>query len=368
MAIFYVDPLNGSDSDDGSQPTAGQAGIGPKATLLSAYDAAVTGDVVYVMATAAESPSSTIALDSGSQGNKSLVKIQVADSSGVPSESLSYEINDSSLAAGTPLVTVENIPNTEFRGINFVCSGNASHCVKDITDTVDSLGFSRCVFDGATSHNINLSATKGPQTLRSCTIRNAGGDGVHGDSVSYSMEDCVVTANGGSGVRTSTGGRYDRTIFAHNGGWGVETTNGNFDTARRCTFFSNASGGLRDDQKSGSAPTVASCTFAQNGGYGIFFNDNVPADFGDVEFFTNNHFHLNTSGDTNAVLADISLFSITGDPDFADAAGGDFVPSSTSPLRGAGFNGGDIGAVDAAGSGLGGGTTLVLPSGLRSVM
>jgi hypothetical protein len=117
-----------------------------------------------------------------------------------------------------------------------------------------------------------------------------------------------------------------------------------------CVFYSNGGDGLNLDEDCNEI-AVHESVFLSNGAYGINFNSSttiLPSSWLDYNSYFNN-----TSGATD--LATPGTANSTADPEFVDAAGGDFTPGAGSPLIGTGVAGNNIGVVAHAEGGGGGG-------------
>ena len=130
---------------------------------------------------------------------------------------------------------------------------------------------------------------------------------------------------GAAGVTHGTGSTYiANCLFANNSGVGLQGDAFNVKSyVFGCTFANNGGNGLN------AAYPPKYCydnIFANNGGYGI--NITNSSKDSQIVFVANNQFYNNTSGNANGF--DLGLSPITTDPQFADAAAGDFTTSQAN--------------------------------------
>ena len=99
--------------------------------------------------------------------------------------------------------------------------------------------------------------------------------------------------------------------------------------------------------------TVSACAI-----YGNIFKGGVYALDGnfDASQIDNNCYHGQSSGDADEESGNIGDDNVTSDPEFVDAASGDFTLSSGSPCEGAAPNGLNLGAWGNESGGGGGGS------------
>jgi hypothetical protein len=146
------------------------------------------------------------------------------------------------------------------------------------------------------------------------------------------------------------------TAFYNNTSDGFATGSSSVGTSYHinCTYYGNGGDGV-DLLNSGSSHRFINCSSSGNGGYGWNLGTDPTSRF---DRFDRNHTHGNTSGASDQTLPGENQ---TGDPLFADAAGGDFTPLTGSPLIDNGFNNLVIGAF---GNLSGGGSTVFVDPGL----
>lgn len=148
-------------------------------------------------------------------------------------------------------------------------------------------------------------------------IRNCTGIGVRASSQLYgpSIVDCVISGMSSHGVELVSG------------------TAGNIGTTiTRCTINDNGGSGVRLTNDDGGGTVDISWNIISN-------NDDagIKPTTGTALIFMPryNHYHNNTGGNLSgaSVLTYFSQGETTGDPQFIDAAGGDFRVAATSPAR-----------------------------------
>lgn len=363
MAIYYVDPLSGSDAAAGT--SFGTAW----ATTQKAADTAVAGDEVRLCATATETPAAQIDWDTNAGTESSFITFVGADATGTPLTTGYYTISGASLPAATNLFYWATAASQYVRFKHIRLTGATNHNIRIGPESGGSFNtnliFKNCRFDSATTDGIRQGYGIVNQFLN-CEVDNNGGCGygpsgtsisgrngslyIHGGSIHnnvsagvVAMNDknmitsCLIYSNGGSGIEL--GRAYANSIISNN------------------TIYGNTASGIGD-----AAHTVLSQTAGQilgnslvsNGAYGLKSNraSNVP------EWIDYNHYYNNTSGETDFAGGTPGDDNQSGDPLFTSTTAGseDFTPASGSPLIRTYVNEGNIGAVANTSAGGGGGS------------
>jgi hypothetical protein len=333
MAIYYVDPLSGSDV------AAGTSFALAWATTQKAADTAVAGDEVRLCNTATESVATQIDFDTNSGSTLLRIKFKGFNATGT-AEEYGYK-----LQATAAITSVLSFPGGLVDSIGFynlIVDGNsnATYCYNDLVDGTTLILFYNSRFTNAVSHNVR---NRGSMLLYNVETDNAGGNGLAHTSTNRGSYYIV----GGSSH--------------HNVGYGWNV-NQSVCTVIGMAFYKNLHGLNLDNNSSNT--NVQSCLFDSNtnnnGGYGYDFNQsNTEVVF----FFNHNLFYNNTSGDSDQTIPGYD--NITGsDPLYTSIAAGieDYTPLAGSPLIGAGVNGSMIGALAPLPGGGGGETSHVFAS------
>lgn len=157
----------------------------------------------------------------------------------------------------------------------------------------------------------------GAPTIRNCYIHDCGSDGIYGATKSNRT---VITDN----------------IIESNAGYGLYFANlPSQHTLSRNTVYGNSSGGFYlDESTMKSQLSIENNIFASNGGYGINGASGTLLMWQSA-VMRGNDFHNNTSGKYTPDLSTVSLNEQTSDPQFTNAAGGDF--SIGTNLKATGF-------------------------------
>ena len=352
MAVFYVGS-SGSDSNGGTDPSS-DAWL----TLQHALDTVADGSEIRIMSDITLTTRLTLALTSV---DSSLPVILVgADSSG------------DALTSGYRTIDGNSAADSCF----FSASGTSVMVIMD-----------RLAITGAVNDGIDCDSA-GWFTLRNCRCHNNGGSGLYGSAgaTSFALYNTELDNNGAWGLEQSTTSRvrpfiyggsiHDNAIGGINMGGGVGIIshsliydNGGQGVRIRgaaqgwrlthCTIHGNSDDGIQVD--TGDQLHAFGNSIVSNGGYGI--GAYAPGTDFDLQVnyaIWGNHYHSNTSGEWENVSGggntSTEVDKQTGDPLFASVTDGseDFTPSASSPLKGNGSNGSDIGAIradDAAGGG-----------------
>ncbi|MBD3366580.1 MAG: T9SS type A sorting domain-containing protein [Candidatus Eisenbacteria bacterium] len=213
---------------------------------------------------------------------------------------------------------------------------------------VDCSGLDHIVIDGFTVRNsggmsYGLYLRNSGVTVRNCEVESCWrGIGVVSGTGSVTEESavieyCRVHDNTGHGIYISDPDNpecFIRYVAAYdNGGSGISLASSDTDVTN-CTIAGNTSDGLSMANESGNV--VRDNIVASNGGYGITCSSSTPDN-------SYNDVWGNSSGNYDGCSAGTG--SISDDPDFCDAASGDYSVHASSPTLGTGFGGLDMGAL-----------------------
>lgn len=200
------------------------------------------------------------------------------------------------------------------------------------------LAFIKCIFGHATN-TLNRGITRAGSFIQAafvgCEFRNCAGDGIStGNNTSHQLivQSCYFHDNGGDGI---VGGTSAIDVFVVSDSI-FDTNVSGIDMAgvatvpwivRNCTFYGH-SGNAFDNIA--SAGLCYNNIFANNTGRGISADSTITGGF-----FDYNAFYSNTAGHRENISAGANDVDDV-DPDFVNAAGGDFTPQATE-LIGTGF-------------------------------
>lgn len=221
MTIYYVDPVNGSDSSNGLGPDASHATNKPWKTIAKLLGATgmASGDTAYlapgvyrervtVAMTSATAETSILGDPSNAQGFKTSGGVRVAPG---PVVHTCFETNDTSVpSATTAALILAGRDYLTFDGIMFVGGGNygasTAHCIDGGTATSTNITLRNCAFFGSTHSGTN-SASALVRAVNSGTT-----------AFNWLIERCVF-AIGSAGIAvqvvpgtSTTGADYD-TLF-----------------------------------------------------------------------------------------------------------------------------------------------------------
>lgn len=363
MAIYYVDPLSGSDAAAGT--SFGTAW----ATTQKAADTAVAGDEVRLCATATETPAAQIDWDTNAGTATSFITFVGADATGTPLTTGYYTISGSSLPPTTNLFYWDATGASQYVRFKHIrLTGATNHNVRlgpeSGSNVITALVFENCRFDSATVDGIRQGYGIANQFVN-CEVDNNGGCGYGPSGSSIAARNGFLFIHGGSIHNNGSAGAVvinDRNIITSsliysNGGSGVEL--GRFfqyGLISNNTIYGNTGSGIGDAGHSflgQLAGQILGNSFVSNSLYGLENNrgSNVTA------WIDYNHYYNNTSGETDFTGGTPGDNNQSGDPLFTSVSGGseDFTPTSGSPLIRTYLNQGNIGAVANTSAGGGGG-------------
>jgi len=366
MATYYVDPSAGSDA------AAGTSFATAWATTQKAADTAVAGDEVRLCATATETPSAQIDWDTNAGTETSPIYFVGADSSGNPLTTGYYTISGSSLPASTNLFYWADTAASQFvRFKRIRITGATNHNVATGPRSGTSfdlwLIFDTCRLDSATGDGF-FQGYGFRNLLINCEIDSNGGAGIGPPALQQTnrmgylwVHGCSIHDNASSGVAIYyINNLVSNCLIYDNGGVGVELGRQFFySSILNNTIYGNIGSGIGDGAGGtligNNTGRIFGNTVVSNGGYGI--EDNRGA--GTLGYVDYNHFHNNTSGETDFSGGTPGDNNQSGDPLFTSVTDGseDFTPTSGSPLIRTNVNDGNIGAVGNTSGGAGGGET-----------
>lgn len=341
MTVYYVRSVNGNDGNAGTSFAAAFQ------TVQQGLDSVSAGDQLHLCDEGTISISTMLETAVGGT-NSNYIDVRAA--SGTDG---TFDGSDSIiLQASSSITSILNIGNNahdyyRWYGIHFDGNSNSTNCIRNTVDSPTSHNFSSCKIQNASGHGISTRGTGGPQTgitYNDCEISNNGSWGhfpAAGARSGVGFENCLIHDNSSGGVTVyQQRSRFISCQIYDNGGDGIQAN----ATADRlmisnCTIFGNDGDGI---QRANGAiqDYIINTTMVSNGAYGL----NVGS--GGESFVHNwNHYHNNTSGDSNATLVGINNQS--GDPKFVSTTDGseDFRPLPGSPLISNGCGGSTIGAL-----------------------
>lgn len=330
---------------------------GPWLTFQYLVDNIGTDDTAYCCATATETTSLTVDIDTTAGTQTAPIRIWGRNANG--SGFAQYTLQAAGSFTGTALLeTPGNYHYYRFRCITLDANTNVNHAFDQTGDTNTGWMWDTCVFENGNAEGVDLRNTY--TRMFGCTIRNHGADGLRQNANRnyLRMDACNIYGNVSDGlfIRNFGLSHISNCLIWDNGGDGITVENGKSDwSVVGCTIDGNGSDGI--GFLGGAARwMVTRCAITNNGAYGI---GNIGSGSDDSQQITNNLYYGNTSGATNLSTTP-GFDNYTTDPGYADAANGDFTPSASSDLVGNGPFGMMIGAMPPAAGGGGGGTDSVL--------
>jgi hypothetical protein len=356
-ATKFVDNVAGNNANTGNSEAQAYADI---ATALAAVSGG--GNTIYVQATGTPytlTSTLTFTIDGDSTDGWNRIE----------GYTTTYGARDgrpviTSATNSLHLFTLTGSDYWQFVHLKFThTAGTRGVGIESAGGTSNHLQFIDLVFDGCSYGMRNTNFQYTDCDTVGCEFLNctSGGASLYGIQ---RFRDCYFHDNAGPGLEAVFGGTHDVSdcIFDTNTyGWSCD--NGNTLFMRRCTFYGNTSGGLRDQRTAPSGNwSITDCVFYGNTGYGRS-HAGTQAIVDDTTLAFRNAYGNNTSGPRNNASAELGAVTLTADP-FANAAAGDFAPNSTAGggalIRAAGmgaFPGGtttgyaDVGAVQHQDSG-----------------
>lgn len=348
MTTYYVDPVSGSDGNAGTSFGAAFA------TTQFAIDSATTaGDEIRLCNTGTETITTMIDVDgvASTEGNRTVVSSYNA--TGTAQED-GYTIQ-ASAAITAVLKFAPTYDYYDFVGVTADGNSNATNAWYSDTDSVEGTRLIRCRGTGATN---GFQLRNSVWVLIECEADNNTNDGMRAQGANrgtFKLYGCRIHDNGGEGLYVQQNGWvivgcsiYDNT------GLGIEirAAYGDGSAIEFNTIYGNGSDGIETGGSGSTGITIHGNSICNNGRYGM----NTTSS--NIHYFVGNHYYGNTTDEWD-VGDSPEPGKVTGDPLFVSVVDGseDFTPGSGSPLIGAGFSGGNIGAVAHAS---GGGNVIVI--------
>jgi hypothetical protein len=353
MATYFVRPVNGSDANAGTSFAAAFK------TTQKALDAAVAGDTIKLCAEATETPDATIDVDTNAGSTSSPVHVLACNASGVEDGS-TYTISGSALAANTNLLRFNLATSMKWRRVRLT-AGKKYNVAFD-TNTTSSIYFEKCRIDNAVASGVAIDVGS-PATAAhfyDCELDHNGGSGIafivtnRGD---WRLVGCKIHHNSGVGISHRASIIALGNWIYRNGGAGISCGSGSaLQRIEGNTIYLNGSHGMAGNVFSDC--NVLRNVMVGNNGHGINVTTQTAAHF--LAGFQSNHFHNNSSGETNFTDGTPGFDNTSGDPLFANTADGseDFTPLAGSPLIRAARNFGNMGASVQASGGSGSSASL----------
>lgn len=339
MTTYYVRPVNGNNGNAGTSFAAAWA------TTAHALSNVAAGDEVRLCAEGVETASARLDPSvTGSVGNW----VTWRGASGVDGSIDGSQYTIQATHSGVLLRYAGGWKYYVWHDVVFDANDTASYCFRQ-TSNGNANAFVGCVFKGATSRGVETQSTTnnafGATVFINCEFKDNAGDGLR----SFSNNKGSVAVIGGSAHNNTGRGIdcglhsdiYGVTVYA-NGSDGIRMQAGcDRSCIVGCTVHNNSGDGI--DKASGAIlHYYMHNSLVGNGGYGINFNG-TTAEHGFCDF---NHYHRNTSGDTDITKPGEN--NQDGEPVFASVVSGaqDFRPLDGSPLiRGGMFGLQAIGSV-----------------------
>lgn len=330
MTTYYVDGAVGADINDGLAEGAGNAW----ATIQKAMDTVVAGDKVWVKASATYDE---------------YVQVTGANN-GILSSPVEWE-GYTSILGDRGKVTCTN--QTGFG--NSCLFGNSTtsyYWFKNFIFSLATVGVQSCrymIFDNCEFVNNSAQGVAGcvVMSFRNCIFSNNGSVGVINGGSTHNLNSCIIANNGTNGYD----GVNNENILYRCLVYGNGATS---DTLYRMGDFSHIIGCTIDGNATTSAAVAAAAnewpfTFVDN----LIHNSSTgftasvttsPRQF--IGIYSNNVFTDSVTTPYNAnsgnFFADGKFDIVGGDPEFLDAAGGDYRIGSTSVAKDSGTAPGGI--------------------------
>jgi hypothetical protein len=361
MAIYYVN-TTGNDANGGTDPTTDA-----KLTLAGALAVSGAGDTIRIVGPGTYSVSSTTTIDDTEGGSNfqspTIIEGYVVATGLMPTVGSGNQPILTSATNSVAIITTDTGTGTFFvlrgvkithtagtRGVGLLGAGaNATQATWAIRE---------CEFDGCSiaisdGGRVTLNGMENV-TIRNCTTRGFSCSGV---TVTGAFVNCRFIDNTGEGMFFTTNASmqqsptFDRCIFSGNSGAGFSydcsTRTNQFVRFMNCTFEGNGAAGLNLPVGSTGSinPIIFQCAFYGNGTYGV-----VVGTKGTYAGIWNryNAYGSNTSGDHNGWYDGENKITLTANP-FTNAASENWTPNAATGggalLRGVGYGGSDVGAI-----------------------
>ena len=369
MAIYYVDGVNGNDSNAGTSPSAAVKTIAYGLSLMG------DGDSLYIMNTGTYVLTTSLAVTLAATAANGGALITGANASGVVDGT---KATITSSTNGVSIFTMAGCSYIKFRYLDIThTAATRGIGIQGITTASTNCTMSECIIDGCLD-GVNNAVRQALVVLTKSTIQNCTGIGCNGSQILIVLEDVVLDKNTShgfsSGGNSISGATFTRCRITRNGGNGIYdsgTTRSNSYNIEGCTIANNVGDGIN----SASSTGVFAIQGNNNLLYGNAYNINCPS-------LTTNKTKAGSSWDYAAVggsasgnynnfptgIHDIPL---SADP-FTSASTGDFslnnntgggAACKAAAYQSNGVAALDIGALQSVTSGGGGGGANLLGAG-----
>ena len=288
MTTYYIDSVNGSDSNNGLGPDASAVTNKPWKTIAKALGASgmASGDTAYLSPAGPFREVVTVAMTSptvetkivgdpaNAQGFKTSGGALVASG---PVVWTAYTTNDTTAPSGSPCLSLATRNHLTFQYIAFQGGTGNPSCVSTGTGAHD-LTFRDCFFSaGPTGSNNLFQSTTSP-----------------GVACNHTFDRCIFAGGGGG----SSNGSIQYSLALHTADYNINVT------IQNCLFIANLqairTGGTGSGSGKAGGFTINNCTFwAQNTCVQIAdasFSTTFPMAFIGCFFFSNQCLSANTLG------------------------------------------------------------------------
>lgn len=369
MSTYYVDGDVGNDSNTGTSTGSGNAWL----TVSKLLSSLGNGDIGYVKARTSSgvySISTGLTASTGSGAVSYGTRTRVVGYTTTPGDGGQATIKST---AGITMLTVSGY----------------------------GWGFENLTFDAnsvASTTGISITGLYG-NVVQNCIVKNCANEGfITASNVIFSLLDSEVTGCGGTNgavaVASNSYGSFILNCNIHgNTKTGIYAVSSISPVIGFCTIYGNTGGGSCGIYFTGYPVGVTNCTIHGNASDGIFMNsNNIATGIRDCIFTGNGGYGLNnpwsilartdpgidynwfgsgglanTSGPRNSLLS-AGTHDQSGDPQYANAASGDFTPGNSAVMSSSRNNIyiGSVQPAAAAGTGPVGRSVVVGPAVGRS--
>lgn len=360
MATYYVDPLNGSDSNNGSSISLAFKSTAKSETIVAA------GDTVKLLSTGTESltGTNTITLTASGAG-LSLITWQGCDSSGNPlTDGGYYTIDGSGMSNSTDTISTAAVKYRKIR--NVLITNSKRYAVTNTADPSYSIAFESCSITNPTTACFGSSTALvgyGFLVVNGVYTGSGAGGSQHfsyNAGITSNQNDVMPIGCLIAGFNTcfaldmfNSSQAIQNCVFANNGTAIPGMVYAPKMTVSNCVFYGNTTAIALSDRGSYGPrfSQITSCSFVNNTTAIAGYDATICANL-----MSYNHYYNNTTnfyGGVTSGLHDV----INVNPLFNSPSIFDFRLQSGSPLIGAGPRGTNIAGLSQVGSG--GGVPLV---------
>ena len=231
--IFYWDPVNGNNSNDGLQPSTAVLTFAAAHTLAAASH----NDIIFCLS---NHSSGVTTVTEKLNITKSTLKVR---GPGYP-----FQLKPTTTGAATVTIAADSV---EVSGLYIETATSGSD--NGITVTTDNILIKDCWVRAARGNAIDISSATRTQ-IKTCAIENALGQGINlGDTTTQSLvSTCIISGCTGDGVNIGgtglTDNMFENNLIYNNTGWGIDVGTGVLRTGVRLhhTFSGNTAGSTRD--------------------------------------------------------------------------------------------------------------------------